>query len=179
MAYLASSAVGALQNLTVQDNAAADAGAQGHKDHGAVALAAALPAFAQSRHIGVVAGLDGHAQQRPQRGLQVYHTPAQVDAVVNDALTADRAGNTDAGAQNVAFGDALSFHFLHNCFGDVGQDVLAVVRGIRGDLPLVQKIRVFIKKTQLHGGAAQVDTKTIFHKKDLHLYICCAYYNAS
>ena len=160
---LAAGTCGAVYGLTVHDNAAADTGTQGDHDHGVTALSAALPAFAQCCHGSIVTGNHFESQQRLQSVLDAEVAPAQVDAACHNAMLIHSAGNTDTGTQDALFGNALFLHILVDRLCNIRQNVLAVFRGVGGDFPLVEHSACFVKVGQLHRGAAQVDTKSVFH----------------
>ena len=163
MADLAAGTVSAVEELAFNDDAAADTGAQSGKDHVVAALAAALPEFAQSGNVCVVTGLYGETGELGQLLGDVEHTPAQVNALVHNALCVDGAGNADAQTQNVLGINAAAVDVMLHGSGDIGQDLRAVVFGDGGDLPLVDHGAVFVKVSDLDGGAAKVNAEAIFH----------------
>ena len=89
MADLRAGAVGAVKEIAFHHDAAAHAGAKGDKDHVVAALTAALPEFTQGGHVGVVARLHREACEGGQGVGDIEHTPAQVDAFVDNTLGID------------------------------------------------------------------------------------------
>ena len=166
---------GAVDRLTVNDNAAANTGTQGNQHHGLIALAAALPAFAQGSHSCVVTSNNSHTQQRLQSFLHAEMTPAQVIAAGHDALVVDGTGNADTHAQDVLPADVIFFHVLQNSRSNIRQDVLAFLCGIGGDFPLMKHCTGLIKVGQLDGSTAQVNTETIFHVHNLQSFSIMQY----
>ena len=164
VADLRTGAVSAVKKVPIHDDAAAHAGAQGHEEHIVAALAAALPVFAQSRHVGIVARLHRETGEPRQILGDVEHAPAQVYAAVHNALAVDCAGHADADAQNVGCGNLMGSQILLDGSGDVRQNLIAAVCGDGGNLPLVEHGAVFVKIGDLDGGAAQINAKAVFHK---------------
>ena len=163
MADLRAGAVSAVEELAIDDDAAADAGAQGCEDHVLGALAAALPEFAQSGNVGVVTGLDGEAHQLGQSLGDVENAPAQVNTLVDHALAVDGTGHADAHADDGGLVNVLLVDELQDGGCDIGQDALAVVGHDGGDLPLVEHGAVFVKVGDLYSGAAQIHTEAVSH----------------
>ena len=161
MADLRAGTGGAVEQLTLNDHAAAYAGAQCDKNHVPAALAAALPEFAHGRHIGIVACGNGQAGQLRQRLAHIKSAPAQVDAHAHLALAVDGAGNADADAQDLMI---LARPVGSNGSGDIGQNLPAAVGGHRGDLPLFDHVADLVKICDLDGGAAQIHAVAVFHK---------------
>ena len=170
MTDLAAGTVDTVDHLAVNDDAAANTGAQSHEHNVLTATAAAHPAFTQSGHGGIVAGNHPEAGEAAQGLMDVEHAPTQVDALVHHAVVIHRTRHTDADAQNILVGDLVFVQVLHNGGGDVRQDQLAAVCGDRGDLPLVKHGAVFFKVSDLDGGAAQIHTKAVFHICNLQLH---------
>ena len=96
MADLPTGAVGAVENPPVHHNAAADSGAQGNQDHTVVAPSPALPAFAQCRHIGVVARFHRQPREIRQHLLDGKGSPSQIGTSVYHAVPAHGTRNPDA-----------------------------------------------------------------------------------
>ena len=167
MADLRAGAVGAVEQFPLHHDAAAHAGAQRDEDHVVTALSAALPEFAQRRHVGVVARLYGKAGQLSQLLGNVEHIPAQIDAPVHHALGVDRAGNADAETQDIGIRDFAPGEKRPDGRRDIRQDPDAVIRRIRGDFPVFQHFSGFIKIGDLDGGAAEIDAKSVFHSQFL------------
>ena len=163
MADFCGGAVGSVEQMAVQDDAAAHAGAQGDKDHVFAALAAALPVFAESGHVGVVTGLHGEACEGLQLPGDVEDAPAQIDAAIDHAPAVHGAGHADTEAQNVLGVDILIQKIAPDRLGDVRENFLTAVLCVCGDLPLVQHGTGFVKISELDGSTAEIDTKSVFH----------------
>ena len=164
VADLCAGTVGAMEQIAADDDAAANTGAQGDKNHVLTAGTAALPVFAQGGNVGIIAGLYGKAGEVGQSLGNVEHAPAQIDALVDHTLAVNRTGHADTQAQNGFCGDAVLCQIVLDGSCDVGQDLCAAVCGDGGDFPLVQHGAQFVKVGDLHGGAAQIDAKTVFHE---------------
>ena len=161
MPQLSGCAVDTCQNLAVDNDTAAHAGAQRDHDDIAVALAAALPHLAQSRHIGVVASLGLHPGEGMQALLHIKYIPAQIDALEHRAVRAHGAGHADANAFHIQLGNVPLIQLVLHCLGNVRQDVGAVGLGTGGDFPAIQQISVGGEQPHLDGGAANVYAKRI------------------
>ena len=167
VADLRAGAVGAVEQFPLHHDAAAHAGAQRDEDHVVTALAAALPEFAQRRHVGVVARLYGEAGQLGELLGNVEHIPAQIDAPVHHALGVDGAGNADAETQDIGIRDFAPGEKRPDGRRDIRQDPDAVIRRIRGDFPVFQHFSGFIKIGDLDGGAAEINAESVFHSQFL------------
>ena len=158
----------ALPYCAVDDDTAADAGAQSGQHHTLAACAAAAPVLAQGGHVGVVAGLDRQAGQLAQGLMEVEHAPAQVDAAVDDAVVGDGTGHADADADDVLLADAVAFQAVIQGLCDIREDVLAVFDRAGRDLPMLQKVAHVGEEAELDGGAAHVCAESVFHR--FHLF---------
>ena len=167
VADLRAGAVGAVEQFPLHHDAAAHAGAQRDEDHVVTALSAALPEFAQRRHVGVVARLYGEAGQLGQLLGDVEHIPAQIDTPVHHALCVDGTGDTDAETQNVGIRDFPFGQKGPDGRRDIRQYPDAVFRRIGGNFPFFQHFSGFIKIGDLDGGAAEIDAKSVFHSQFL------------
>ena len=165
VADLAARTVGAINDLAVDDDAAADAGAQRDHDRTAAALRRAHPDLAQRRHIGVVADEDPQAvQQTGQLGRNIPLTPA-AEVGADDGHHAGvqhGAGHTDAHALHLLGGDLLFGHLAPDGVGQIFKDVLTGVGGIGGHLPLFQQRAGGGEQADLRGGTAEVDAECVF-----------------
>ena len=153
-----------MEQPPLNDDAAANAGAQGDEDHIFAALAAALPVFAHGGYVGIVAGLDGQTCEGPQLVADVEYPPAQVDAAVYHAAGVYGPGNANAQAQQGSVGDGVGTPIFVDRGRDIRQDLFAALCRHRGDLPGVQHGAVFVKVCDFHSGAAQVYAKAVFHR---------------
>ena len=163
MADLAADTVGTVQQTSVDDDAAADTGAQGDKDGTAAAHAAALPEFAQGGAIGVVAGLDAQAGQTAQSLMEVENAPVEIDAAVDQAVVADRPRHTDAYASDVVFPNVPCVQNVLDRRSNVRQDCLTAVFRAAGDLLPLQKHARFVKQAQFYRCSSHIRAKAVFH----------------
>ena len=165
VADLAAGAVCAVDDLAVDDDAAAHAGAQRDHDGAAAALGRAHPDLTQSGDVGVVAHQDLHAiQQAGQLGRDVPLAPAaEVGADDGDnAAVQHRAGHADADALHLLGGNLLLGHLGVDGVGQIFEDVLTGVRGVGGDFPLFQQCARGGEQADLGGRAAEVDAECVF-----------------
>ena len=163
MADLAARAVGAVQDLAAQDDAAADACSQGDHDDIPVAFAAAAPHLAQCRYIGVITDLYfGAVQQSGQGGLYIIYAPAQVDTSVYDTGFCDRSGNADADAFHVIRADAFFGHAALDRCRNIRKDLRAAVIFYSGNFPSFHKSAVCLEQTAFDGRTAYINTISIF-----------------
>ena len=165
VADLAARAVGTINDLAVDDDAAADTRAQRDHDSAAAALGGAHPDLAQGGDVGVVADKDLQAVQ--QAGQLDGNVPLAPAAEVgtddgHDAGVQHRAGHTDAHALDLLCSDLLLGHLAVNGVGQIFEDVLTGVGGVGGHLPLFQQCAGRGEQTDLCGGAAQVNAKCVF-----------------
>ena len=163
VADFAAGAGGTMDQTAIDDDTATYAGAQSHEHHIPAALAAALPKFAQRSHIGIIAGLHREAGEAGQLFCHREHAPAQIDTLIDHTLAIHRAGHANAHAYDLAAVNAVFLQIAGNGRGNIRQDLRTAVGRHRGDLPLGQHRAHFIKIRDLHGGSAQIDTKTIAH----------------
>ena len=156
--------VGAGNNLTVQDDAGSDAGAQGDQNGTPVSGGPSLPGFPQGGHIGVISGFHpGDAAQFPEGGAYVEAAPAQIRAPVHDPLFQHRTRDAQTGAPDPGKRDGKPDQNLAQGSCDVRQDVPAFLFPAGGDLPLFCEIPgICSEKSELHRGAADIDADRIF-----------------
>ena len=150
--------------MAVPDEAAADAGAERHHQHGLAALAAAVVILAQGGDVRVVAGLDPQMGQRAQGLVEIEDAPVQVDAAVDVAEIVHRAGHADAHAQHVGLVHVVRGQTVLDRRRDVRQDRGTAVLDAGRDLPFFDQASVFGKEAQLDGRAADVHSKRVFHE---------------
>ena len=129
MADFCTGTMGTMEQITANDDTAADTGTQSHKNHVLIASAAALPVFAQSSNIGIVTGLYMESGEKRQGFGNVENTPAQIDAFIDNTLTIDRSGNTNAQTQNGLGCDIVLIQIILNRICDVRQDMFSVIFG--------------------------------------------------
>ncbi len=162
MADLTACTVGARDDLAADDDAAADAGAKGHQNDILIAASAALPLLAEGCHVGVISDCNRDFVQEPgERLLHIHNAPAEVDAVVDDAILQNRSGNTDTDAEDVLLLQALLPALVLYGICNVPKDVLAAIFFSRRDLPLLQKISLYVEETAFDGGAADINSECI------------------
>ena len=165
MADLAAGTVGTIDDLAVDDDTAAHAGAQCDHNGAAAALRCAHPDLAQCGHVGIVAYQHPDAaQQLAELNGHIAVAPAaQVCAYDgNDAGIQHRAGHAHAHTLDHIGSQAFFLHLLLHGGGQIFQDVCAGVRSVGGHFPFFQQLAVGGEQTDLGGGAAQVDAECIF-----------------
>ena len=167
VADLAARAVHTVNDLAIDDDTAAHAGAQ--RDHDGIfgTLGSAHPDLTQGGDVGVVAHQNFQAvQQAGELGGNIPLAPAaEVGADDgNDAGVQHRAGHANAHALYLLGLDALLFHLAQDGSGQIFQDVLACIGGVGGNFPLFQQSAGGGEQTDLGGGAAKVNAECVlFH----------------
>ena len=165
VADLAAGTVGAINDLAVDDDAAAHAGAQRDHDRAAAALGCAHPDLAQSGHVGVIAHKDPDAAQHGAQlfGYIMLAPAAEVCADDGyDAAVQHRAGHAHAHAFHLSGGKALFLHLALHGSSQIFQNVFTGVGGVGGNFPLFQQLAGGLEQTDLSGGAAQIDAECVF-----------------
>ena len=165
VADLAAGTVCAVDDFAVDDDAAADAGAQRDHDCAAAALGRTHPDLTQSSHVGVVAHQHLHAvQQAGQLGRDVPFAPAAKVGADDgdDAAVQHGAGDADADALHLLGGDLLLGHLGVDGVGQILEDALTGVGGVGGDFPLFQQSARGGEQSDLGRGAAEVDAECVF-----------------
>ena len=143
VADLTGCAVNSGQDLSADNDAAADARAERDHNYVVMSLSATVPLLAKSRDIGVIGHFNGNAaQQIGQLAADIQDAPSEVDAFIDNSALYDRSGNADAHTFDVFHGQVMLFKFLLDCLGDVRKDVLAVVFRSGGDLPVLNELAV-------------------------------------
>ena len=156
--------MGAVKQTSLNDDAAANAGTKGDKDHVITVLSAALPVLTQSCHIGIVTGLHRETGEFTQGLGNVEHAPTQIYALIDNALAVHRPGNANTDSHDGAALHVILLHILLNRCGNVGQNLLSATGGDGGNLPLSQHGAIDVKICDLDGGSAQIYAKSVFHR---------------
>ena len=174
VADLAACTVCTFDDPAVDDDTAADTGAQRDHHRAAAALGTAHPDLAQRGHVGIVAHQHLDAiQQAGQLDGDVPLTPAAEVGADNghDAAVQHRAGHTDPHALHLLGSDAVFLHLVLHGLGQVPKDVFTCIGGVGGHLPLFQQSARRGEQAHLGRGAAQVDAECVlFH---IHLPLLC------
>ena len=165
VADLAAGTVGAIDDLAVDDDTTAHAGAQRDHDRAVAALGGTHPDLAQSGHVGIVAHQNLDAAQHGAQlfGYVVLAPAAEVctdDG--HDAAVQHRAGHAYAHALYLLSGKAFFLHFALHGSGQIFQNVLTGVGGVGGNFPLFQQFAGGLEQADLGGGAAQIDAECVF-----------------
>ena len=165
VADLAAGTVGAINDLAVDDDTAAHAGAQRDHDRAAAALGGTHPDLAQSGHVGIVAhqNLDA-AQHTAKLFSHIVFAPAAEVCTDDghDAAVQNRAGHAHAHALYLLSGKAFFLHLALHGSGQIFQNVLTGVGGVGGNFPLFQQFAGGLEQADLGGGAAQIDAECVF-----------------
>ena len=124
--------VGAAENFSAQNHAAAHPGAQGDHHHAVRTGAAAPCVFTQGRHIGVVARGDGRRNRQIRQAAAHFLCraeirPVQVDAGAHISVVIHRPGNAQPDAQHPLQGDAVFQKVPPQLIGHMGENAGAVV----------------------------------------------------
>ncbi len=154
MADLCAGAGGAVKELPVNYDTAADACAEGNKHHVLEALSAALPVLAEGRHIGIVSCRHRQARQLQQLLVNIKPSPAEVDAAVDISVSVYRPGDADADPEQVLVRDSVMVAEFPDGLGNVRQNPAAVVRCNRRNLPVDDHLSCFVKIGDFNSGAA-------------------------
>ena len=149
-----------LDDLAVDNDAAADTCSQCDHDEVLLAFSAAFPEFAEGCDIGVIACADLHVKNLAELIFDIFFSPVKVDSHRNDTLH-DRSRDADTDADNIFFGNAFDRQFRDYSSRDVRKNILTAVLCACHDFPLVKESAVRLKETALDSGSAYIDTKTI------------------
>ena len=167
VAHFASRKVEAAQDFTAQDDAAADAGAQGDDDCVVITLGAARNVLAVSGGVGIVFHIDLTAQHLFHVGAKVPVIVAEVRVEADKAgLEVHAAGGSDAHIVDIG---KVNFVFLGNGAAQVCQCLFQILRRAgqaRSPCGLGDDFVVLVDQAGGHGGAAQIDTNGVLaHNK--------------
>ena len=179
MSDFTAAADGSCQNFTLHDNAAAHSGSQSYRHYVFMALAGALPHFAKSRHISVIARLYRYINICLHRLGYVKGSPCNIGTATQIAFFIHCAGNAYADSHQILLADPLFFHFSADTFYNIRKDGRSFIVQYGGNLPLVQNISLFIKETQLNRGSPDVYTKRILTHDFPHLSFLFFYSSSS
>ena len=161
MSDLASGAVGSGHNLSIHNDAAADAGSQGYQDQVFIALASAFPAFSKCRHVCIISGLCVDACHFFHLFNDIYLAPVKVDRYRNDAGFADRSRNTDPDAGDLFLSQSSIRHLRKHRLCRIRKNVFSVFFRTSLDLPLIQDIPCPVKKPEFNRRPSDINSKTI------------------
>ena len=165
VADLAAGTVGAINDLAVDDDTTAHAGAQRDHDRAAAALGSTHPDLAQSGHVGIVAHQNLDAAQHIAKLFgHIMLAPAAEVCTDDghDAAVQHRAGHAYAHALYLLSGKAFFLHLALHGSGQIFQNVLTGVGGVGGNFPLFQQFAGGLEQADLSGGAAQIDAECVF-----------------
>ena len=163
VADLAAYAVEAAPRTAVDDDAAADAGAQRQEHAGGGALAHARDAFGKAGHGGVVVDKDGlidiFLELAAQRNVLPAHVGAENDVA---GFRVRDAGDADAHRMNVVHRKFGFFQHLQSAVTHVRDDLLIGTADQRGGFALMDELTFFVHQTDLDAGSAYVNTD-VYH----------------
>ena len=118
MADLSRSAIGAAEHLTIEDQAAADAGTDGDIDHVPASLPGAAAVFGPGRDVGVIVKHRGYAEALGERVADGHAFPVGQVGGGNDyaLFKVNVAGQGDADALKIPAGKRLLAEQVVSCF---------------------------------------------------------------
>ena len=170
MADLAARSVSAFDHMSVDDNAAADAGSERNHDDIFPAFRAAFPHLAEGCDIGVISSLDGNAGNLTEFAGNIRRPPVKVYCIGN-LVVMYRARYADTGPCHFGFIDISLCHLCQDCLADIRKDTGSVVIRMCTDFPFFKKSAIRLKQTAFNGSAADIDAETILLHYDSSL--CC------
>ena len=144
MADLAARSVSALDDMSVYDDAAADAGSERNHDDIFPAFRAAFPHLAEGCDIGVISSLDGNAGNLTEFAGNIRRPPVKVYCIGN-LVVMYRAWYADTGPCHFGFIDIFLSHLCQNCFADIRKNPGSVVFRVCPNLPLLKKCAICLK----------------------------------
>ena len=160
--------VGAAVNLAVDDDAAADACAEGDGNGVLRALCGACEVLSQSRRVRVI--LDEHlfAEALVHHLGDLPVVEVKVRGILDDAgLRVHRAGNADTDALHLVHGDARLLARLHRDLRHAVADIALGTGHIGLAGRLGDNLVVFVHHTRDDVGTAEVDSESIHNEKTL------------
>ena len=151
------------EQLAVQDQAAAHAGAHEKAHDIFVSLHSAILVFAQHAHVHVVADVEGHAEFLFDGRFDIIVPPGQVGGKQHDALRlVDDAGRASGDGFDVLL---FNIRFLDHLLHHADDDLLDVFGGIAAGLGLflepIHGLARFVKNRAQYLGAADVQTNAV------------------
>ena len=162
MAPLPGAAVDAGVDLAVEDDARADAGAQGHQDQALNVLVLVVIELPQGGAVRVVAQMDGHVRPFAVEHLRHRHGPnGDVHGLDDHAPpVVHRAGEAHAHGRHLVTGHVV---LLHQGDGHVRQGLPHLLHGeeLQGLLLGGGDLIALVYQTGLQVGPADVDTDII------------------
>ncbi len=170
MAPLAGNGVGAIEHLTVDDDAATDAGSQDHAKHDGRTGGGTIGGFGQGQAVGVV----GQPHRATEHAFQVFfewlaNEAGRVGIFHAAAGGRDCAGGADADAAALF---QLGFGFVDQRCDGGHRGHIVVLRG--GYAAAQQFLPGRIQRNQFDFGAAKVDAKAerVSHGGKISDYFC-------
>ena len=136
----------------------------------AAALAATLPQFAEGSHVGVIVCLDGDIDILLHDLGDIEHLPADVHGTAYQrTVVIHRTGGTYADSSELLHRNVLLFHLCQQALCHIRDDILAAVRLVGGNLPLVQYHALLREQADLHCGSSHIYSKCVLtHTEFLH-----------
>src|SRR5581483_2697554 len=158
VAGLAGDAAGAEQQVVIDDDAAADTGADGEVDHVGDAAARAEAVLAEGGEVSVVAGADGQVAEGGQAVGEGQVFPAgQVGGLVDDAAPGvDGAGCDDANAHRARAGGRAG-DGMKDGVGDAREDHIWPGGRVGGVDRVGDQVALAADEAHAEARAAQVD----------------------
>ena len=159
VAKFAGHAIHAVKDFSVEDDGAADAGAQRDHRHVVDAAARAQPFFAKSSHLGVVVEKDARAQAALDYvAHRIVGPSGKVGRLAHHAgLHVDDAGNADTGAHELAAA-AIFFGQAVNGVAHFADNVVAAESDFDAQSYFFEKLAVGGDGRDAQVGAAEIDS---------------------
>ena len=161
MAALAGAAVEARVDFSVQDDARADAGAQGDQNQALNVLVLVVVELPQGRAVRVVAQVDRHVPMAVEHLRHRHGADGDVHRLDDDALSViHRAGEPHAHRGHLLPGDMVLFYQVH---GHPGQHVPHLLHGLKlkGHLLGRSDLVALVHQPRFQIGAADVNANIV------------------
>ena len=152
----------AVVNPAVEDDAAADAGAQGEEDEGVAPAAGAHAGLGQGCHVGVVVQFDADAQTLRQESLERNVMPVQVGRENDEAFGGGDTGDAYAHACEVVPREALAGQETVDLVGNPVRHTFRPGCGLGGPTVLNVDFPCGGHKGGLDKGSAQIDPDRVW-----------------
>ena len=170
MSDLSAGPVRSRNHLVVNNDSAADARSERHHNQIVIAGAAALPALAERRRIGIIECLCANPGQLLHLSDNIHDTPVKIHREVNMSVLMDRPRHVDANSLDLPLVKPSLRDLVIDRLRDIRQNPAAILLRPRRNLPLFQKVALCVEETALYRGPSDVNPKTIFLHNALHSF---------
>ena len=156
MSDLTATAVSTADDLAVYDDTAADTRSECNEHKVPKALRGSLPHLAERCRIGIVERGAVKAREFLHAVCHVEDPPSEVRALHDCSVRLNGSWHSDTHSDHIVLIDLqLSEHILHSR-SNILRHLLATVRAIRPDLPLLNKLTFTFEDTQLYGSTSNI-----------------------